>query len=63
MIVINVPKNLVFSFLEKGVDVYAANYAHDKLVDLYYERVNTILELLEDPCVVYFVVEKEKEGK
>lgn len=63
MFVVNVPKDLVFSFLEKGFEVYAFDYKQECVSNLHYEPVNEILRLLTVDYVVYFVVQEEKEGK
>lgn len=59
----NVPKDCVFSYLAKNTEVYAFDYSNYGVSSLNYETINDIHYMLENDNIVYFVVEKEEEGK
>lgn len=57
----NVCKEDVFDLLGKGVYVFAFDPSDNELIDLYYQKVNFIRELLKKDKHIYFLV-REKEG-
>ena len=60
MKVVDVKTSDVFGKLSEGIEVYALNHTNDDLINLIFESVASILELINTDHYVYFVVESEE---
>lgn len=60
--VVGIDPDEVFDYLAAGVEVYAIDPESDKLINLKYESVSYVVDVLDFGYYAYFIVNCEKRG-
>ncbi len=58
----NVKKEDVFALLSEGKEVYAINRVSDKLRNLLYEIVDSVIRCIKEDEYEFFTIEKDGDG-
>ena len=63
MYVVNIPKDLVFCYLNDNADVYAFDSHEEETLCLRCETVNFVLNMLKDERYVFFIIRENDNEK